>query len=52
MAQSQGTKRLIVDLPAVEKDKLEKEKITTGKSIKEIILEALELYYKKNRPRK
>ncbi len=52
MAQSQGTKRLIVDLPAAEKDKLDKEKITSGKSIKDIILEALELYYKKNRRQK
>lgn len=49
---SQGIKRLVVDLPAEDKDRLEKEKITTGKSIKEIILEALELYYKKKRPKK
>ena len=42
---SEPLKKLIVDLPASIKDKLEVEKQTTGKTVKKIILEAIELYF-------
>ena len=52
MVDSEGYKRLSVELPSKVKEKLEKEKALTGKSIKDIIMEALELYFKKNRSKK
>lgn len=42
---SQATKRLVVDLPAELKDKLDRESENTGKTVKRLVMEAIDLYF-------
>jgi len=44
--------KIIVEISMEQRQKLEQEKARTGKSLKTIILEALELYFEKHKGEK